>query len=214
MGASFTSGPTGGRFRSLTILAAKPTFSPNSPERMLPVTTARALLRPAGNLVLHVGSFAVTLLTWSWVLRTHFGPPASAVIIMGAPHPGGARLGGGAPLARPGANAAAHSRGSLSPPLGRDDPGQRGPPRGDQDRRSWRGWTLPLQPGIGWALIWITGLPGWVIGRQCSHDKVLVGGETGVDGGALVIVGVMPSARAIVAIVRERLSACLADSDD
>jgi hypothetical protein len=37
--------------------------------------------------------------------------------------------------------------------------------------------------------------------------KVLVDGETVVDGGPLVVVGVMPSARKTVAKVRERLSA-------
>jgi len=36
--------------------------------------------------------------------------------------------------------------------------------------------------------------------------KVLVDGETVVDGGALVILGVMPSAGKIVATVRERLA--------
>lgn len=35
--------------------------------------------------------------------------------------------------------------------------------------------------------------------------KVLVDGETVVDGGALVIIGVMPSARQTVRSVRERL---------
>jgi hypothetical protein len=37
--------------------------------------------------------------------------------------------------------------------------------------------------------------------------KVVVDGETVVDGGPWVIVGVMPPARKIVEIVRERLSA-------
>jgi hypothetical protein len=37
--------------------------------------------------------------------------------------------------------------------------------------------------------------------------KVLVDGETVVDGGPLVIVGVMPSARKIVDKVREQLAA-------
>lgn len=37
--------------------------------------------------------------------------------------------------------------------------------------------------------------------------KVLVDGETVVDGGPLVILGVMPAARKIVAAVRERLAA-------
>jgi hypothetical protein len=37
--------------------------------------------------------------------------------------------------------------------------------------------------------------------------KVLVDGALVVDGGALVILGVMPSARKVVAAVRERLAA-------
>jgi len=37
--------------------------------------------------------------------------------------------------------------------------------------------------------------------------KFLVDGETVVDGGPLVIVGVMPSSKKTVAIVREKLSA-------
>ena len=37
--------------------------------------------------------------------------------------------------------------------------------------------------------------------------KVLVDGETVVDGGALVIIGVMPSARKIVDAVRAQLAA-------
>jgi len=37
--------------------------------------------------------------------------------------------------------------------------------------------------------------------------KVLVDGEMVVDGGALVVVGVMPSARKTLEIVRARLSA-------
>jgi hypothetical protein len=37
--------------------------------------------------------------------------------------------------------------------------------------------------------------------------KVLVDGATVVDGGPLVILGVMPAARKIVAAVRERLAA-------
>jgi hypothetical protein len=37
--------------------------------------------------------------------------------------------------------------------------------------------------------------------------KVLVDGETVVDGGALVVVGVMPSARKTVEAVRARLAA-------
>jgi len=46
-----------------------------------------------------------------------------------------------------------------------------------------------------------------MIRGRYGEYKVLVDGETVVDGGALVIVGVMPSARETVAIVRERLSA-------
>jgi hypothetical protein len=41
--------------------------------------------------------------------------------------------------------------------------------------------------------------------------KILVDGETIVDGGPLVIVGVMPSARKIVAKVREQLAAETSD---
>ena len=37
--------------------------------------------------------------------------------------------------------------------------------------------------------------------------KVLVDGETVVDGGTMVILGLMPSARKVVAKVRERLAA-------
>jgi hypothetical protein len=36
--------------------------------------------------------------------------------------------------------------------------------------------------------------------------KVMVDGETVVDGGALVVIGVMPPARKTVELVRERLS--------
>lgn len=39
-----------------------------------------------------------------------------------------------------------------------------------------------------------------------SEYKVLVDGETVVDGGPMVMLGVMPSSRTIVDTVRERLS--------
>ena len=35
--------------------------------------------------------------------------------------------------------------------------------------------------------------------------KVLIDGETVIDGGALAALGVLPSARKVVAVVRERL---------
>ena len=45
-----------------------------------------------------------------------------------------------------------------------------------------------------------------VRGRYGEY-RVLVDGETVVDGGALVVLGVMPSARNTLALVRERLLA-------
>lgn len=39
-----------------------------------------------------------------------------------------------------------------------------------------------------------------------GHFEVLVGGETVVDGGNLAMLGVLPSAAEIIAIVRARLS--------
>ena len=39
-----------------------------------------------------------------------------------------------------------------------------------------------------------------------GHFEVLVGGETVVDGGKLAMLGVLPSAGEIVAVVRARLS--------
>ena len=47
------------------------------------MATARALLRRFGTLALNLGSFAFTLLIWSWILQTRFGTPASAAIIVG-----------------------------------------------------------------------------------------------------------------------------------
>ena len=44
-----------------------------------------------------------------------------------------------------------------------------------------------------------------VHGRYGEY-KILVDGETVVDGGALAILGILPSARKVVAAVRDRLT--------
>jgi protein-S-isoprenylcysteine O-methyltransferase Ste14 len=124
------------------------------------MATARALLRRFGILAMNVGSFAITLLIWSWVLHTRFGTPASAAIIVG-----------GIVLMVPASLAARRW-------LDREPTPRRiyaatfllhwvvmilmgvAILEAIKTGRSWRGWTLPLPPGIGWALMWIMGVAG------------------------------------------------------
>jgi protein-S-isoprenylcysteine O-methyltransferase Ste14 len=124
------------------------------------MATERALLRRFGTLAVHLGSFAITLVICSWVLHTRYATAVSAAIIVGA-----------TVLIVPASLAARHW-------LDREPTPRRihvatfflhwvlmiligaalveaiktGP--------SWRGWTLPLPPGIGWTLMWITGVAG------------------------------------------------------
>ncbi len=121
---------------------------------------ARALLRPFGKLLLNVASFAVTLLVWSWLVDARLDPAVSATVIVG-----------GIVLMVPASLAA---RGWLD---------RQPTPRrlyaatfllhwvimillgvaiieALKTGRGWRGWTLPLSPGIGWVLMWITGIAG------------------------------------------------------
>ncbi len=120
----------------------------------------RGLLGRFGILATHIASFALTLLIWSWVLHTRFRPLGSASIIVG-----------GILLMVPASLAA---RRWLD---------RRPTPRrlyaatfllhwvvmillgaaiveAIKTGQSWRGWTLPLPPGIGWALMWIAGAGG------------------------------------------------------
>jgi len=124
------------------------------------MATERALLRPLRTLALNVGSFAITLLIWSWVLQTRFGTPTSAAMI-----------GGGTVLMVPASLAARRW-------LDREPTPRRihtatfllhwavmimlgaAVVEATKTGRSWRGWTMPLPPGIGWALMWITGAAG------------------------------------------------------
>ena len=124
------------------------------------MVTARALLRRFGILAMNVGSFAITLLTWSWVLHTRFGTPASAALIVG-----------GIVLMVPASLAARRW-------LDREPTPRRiyaatfllhwtvmilmgvAILEAIKTGRSWRGWTLPLPPGVGWALMWIAGVAG------------------------------------------------------
>lgn len=125
-----------------------------------PLVTERALLRAAGTLALHLGSFATTLLIWSWVFHTRFDTPASAAIIVGA-----------IVLMVPVSLVARRW-------LDREPTPQRVRAatfllhwvvmiligaallEAIKTGRSWRGWTLPLPPGIGWAVMWIAGIAG------------------------------------------------------
>ncbi len=124
------------------------------------MATARAVLRQLGLSALNIGSFAVTLLIWSQVRRTPFGAPASAAIIVG-----------GIVLIVP-ASLAARLWLDREP-----TPGRRylatfllhwvvmillgaAIVEALKTGRSWRGWMLPLSPGIGWALMWVTGAAG------------------------------------------------------
>ncbi len=122
------------------------------------MTTVAARLSRLGILAIHLGSFATTLWIWLWVLGTPFGTAASAAIIVG-----------GTVLMVP---ASLVARRWLD--------GEPTPRRihavtfllhwavmilmgaavveAIKTGRSWRGWTLPLPPGIGWALMWITGV--------------------------------------------------------
>ena len=124
------------------------------------MVTARALLRRFGSPILHLGSFAITLLIWSWVLDTRFGALASGSLIVG-----------GTVLMVPAAAAARRW-------LDRDPTPLRlrtaifllhwtvmilmgvAVIEAIKTGRSWRGLTLPLPPAIGWALMWITGVAG------------------------------------------------------
>ena len=111
-------------------------------------------------LAMNVGAFAITLLIWSWVLHASFGTPASAAIIVG-----------GMVLMVPASLAARRW-------LDREPTPRRIQTatfllhwvvmilfgaailEAAKTGRSWQGWTLPLPPGIGWALMWITGVAG------------------------------------------------------
>lgn len=122
------------------------------------MTSARALLGRLGILAIHVGSFAITLWIWLWVSVTRFGPLASAAIIVG-----------GNVLVVPVSLAARRW-------LDREPTPRRiqaaifllhwivmilmgsGIIEAVNTGRSWRGWTLPLPPGFGWTLMWITGV--------------------------------------------------------
>ena len=124
------------------------------------MTTARALLGRLGILAIHLASFAITLWIWLWVNVTGFAAPASAAIIVG-----------GTVLMVP-ASMAARAW------LDRKPTPQRvftatfflhwaimillGAAifEAIKTGRSWRGWTLPVPPVIGWYLMWITGAAG------------------------------------------------------
>ena len=120
--------------------------------------TARATLRWLRTTLLHVGSFAITLLVWIWVQRTRLGAGASGAIIIG-----------GTVLVVPAAVAARRW-------LDRDPTPARlrtttfllhwvimillgaAIIEAIETGSGWRGWTLPLPPVIGRALLGITGL--------------------------------------------------------
>jgi protein-S-isoprenylcysteine O-methyltransferase Ste14 len=124
------------------------------------MATKRALLRPIRTLALNVGSFAITLLIWLWVLHRRFDTPASAGIIVG-----------GVVLMVP-ASLAARRWLDREPTPWRIHTAAfllhwvvmillgAAIVEAIKTGRSWRGWSLPLPPGIGWALMWITGVAG------------------------------------------------------
>ena len=120
--------------------------------------TARATLQWLGTTLLHVGSFAITLLAWMWVQHTGFAAGVSAAIIVGAPV-----------LVVPSSVAARRW-------LDRDPTPARlrtttfllhwvimillgaAIIEAVETGSGWRGWTLPLAPDLGRALMWITGV--------------------------------------------------------
>jgi protein-S-isoprenylcysteine O-methyltransferase Ste14 len=124
------------------------------------MATDRPALRRFGAMALHLGSFAITLVIWSWVLHTRFATPVSAAVIVGA-----------TVLIVPASLAARRW-------LDRDPTPQRiytaafllhwvvmiligaALLEAIKTGRTWRGWTLPLAPEIGWGLMWITGAAG------------------------------------------------------
>jgi protein-S-isoprenylcysteine O-methyltransferase Ste14 len=121
------------------------------------MATGGALLRRLGSLAVNVGSFAITLWIWSWVLEERFGTLTSAAVIVG-----------GTVLMVPASWVARRW-------LDRDPTPRRiraatfllhwivmillgaAVVEAIKTGRGWRGWTLPLPPGVGWALMWITG---------------------------------------------------------
>ncbi len=124
------------------------------------MATASALLRRLGMLVLNVASFAATLLIWSRVLDGRFGASTSGAIIVGGivlmvPPCWAARVWldrDPTPRRRYAATFLVHWVVMILLGAAILEAVKTG--------RSWRGWTLPLPPAVGWALMWITGVAG------------------------------------------------------
>jgi protein-S-isoprenylcysteine O-methyltransferase Ste14 len=124
------------------------------------MATTRALLGRFVILVVHIGAFAITLLIFVRVQGTRFGAPASAAIIVG-----------GMVLMVPASWAARRW-------LDREPTPRRvhvatfllhwvvmilfgaAVFEAIKTGRNWQGWTLPVPTGIGWALMWTTGVAG------------------------------------------------------
>lgn len=122
------------------------------------MATARALLRRFGAPVLRLGSFAITLLIWSWVARARFGAPFSGVIIVAGivlwvPVSALARWW----LDRDPTPARLHAATFQLHWLVMILVGA-AIVEATKTGRNWRGWTLPLAPSIGWTLMWISGV--------------------------------------------------------
>lgn len=124
-----------------------------------PTATTRWLTH-FGTLALHLGSFAITLAIWSGLLDQRFGAPISAVIIAGgtlAMVPvslAGRRWLDRKPTPRRIRAATFFVHWIVMILLGAAII------EALKTGANWRGWTLPLAPGIGGALMWITGAAG------------------------------------------------------
>lgn len=111
-------------------------------------------------LALNLASFASTLLVWSWIQASRFEPLASASIVVGGivlivPPCLAARFWldrGPTPRRRYATTFFVHWVVMILLGAAIIEALKTG--------RSWRGWTLPLSPSIGWVLMWITGAAG------------------------------------------------------
>lgn len=114
--------------------------------------------RPQQTWWLRAGSFGITLLVWGWIAQTESPPWLSAAIIVGAialifPCTWLARtLADRAPMPDSTASVTFYLHWALMILLGA------GIVEAVQTAARWRGWELPISPGLGLALMWITGI--------------------------------------------------------
>lgn len=111
-----------------------------------------------GELLLRASAFGITVLIWRWVARFHPAPVVSGILVVGPVllvFPVvwlGRRLLDAQPTAERTAGITACVHFLLMILFGASII------EAVQTGREWPGWTIPIPPGIGLALLWITGL--------------------------------------------------------